>query len=124
MALLTQDDKITKQLIVLQRKIHDEYEEISPLFHIYRVLILSHIAVQKRTFKQLKLITTLTDGNLASHLRPLDQLGMIKVIKGYDNRRPMTTYEITSKGRNCLEKMKNIFDNVSIYLNKGEGSSA
>lgn len=114
--LLTKDDEITKRLIEITRRVHEDYESISPLFHIYRVIILSHVAVQTRSFKELKLITTLSDGNLASHLRPLDQLGMIKVIKGFEGRMPKTTYEITKKGKDSLDKMRKIFDEVAYHL--------
>jgi DNA-binding MarR family transcriptional regulator len=41
----------------------------------------------------------LTDGNLASHLRKLEDAGYVACSKGFVGRRPRTTYQILPRGR-------------------------
>ncbi len=46
----------------------------------------------------------LTDGNLASHLRKLEDAGYVKVRKTFLDRRPRTLYAVTKTGRNAFAK--------------------
>lgn len=46
----------------------------------------------------------LTDGNLATHIRRLEEARYVSVRKSFAGRRPHTTYAITSKGRSALER--------------------
>jgi len=39
-----------------------------------------------------------TDGNLASHLRALEEAGYIRMEKNFINRKPNTSYSITEEG--------------------------
>ena len=50
-------------------------------------------------FNDLKQLCALTDGNLSRHLRVLETEGMIKLVKGHDASRPLTTCRITAAGR-------------------------
>jgi DNA-binding MarR family transcriptional regulator len=43
-----------------------------------------------------------TDGNLAKHLRKLEDAGYIKMEKSFIGRRPRTSYTITAQGRQAL----------------------
>ena len=69
--------------------------------------------VQKKIdFNSLKENLDLTDGNLASHLRSLENKEYIKVKKKFVGRKTMTTYMATNKGikafkdhLNALEKL-------------------
>ena len=45
-----------------------------------------------------------TDGNLAKHLRKLEESGYVKMKKAFIGRRPRTSYTITEKGREALAK--------------------
>jgi DNA-binding HxlR family transcriptional regulator len=51
-----------------------------------------------------------TRGNLSSHVRKLEQGGLLTVTKGYVGRKPRTTYQCTDLGRrevrNYLEKVE------------------
>ena len=65
-------------------------------------------------FNQLKELTEVTDGNLASHLKTLEQNEYIKVNKGFIGRKTNTTYTTTKIGEKAfkqhieaLEKMIN-----------------
>ena len=50
-------------------------------------------------FSSLKSLLELTDGNLASHTRSLEEMGYIESKKQFIGRKPNTTYNITQEGR-------------------------
>ena len=63
-------------------------------------------------FNELKELLNITDGNLASHLKALEENTYIKVEKGFIGRKTNTTYSITKTGEKsfrshiaALEKM-------------------
>lgn len=67
---------------------------------------------EQSTFNELKELIQITDGNLASHLKSLEENGFIKVHKGFIGRKTNTTYMITKSGEkafkshiDALEKM-------------------
>lgn len=49
-------------------------------------------------FNSLKETLDVTDGNLASHLKALEEKGMITVNKQFIDRKPNTSYSVTDKG--------------------------
>jgi DNA-binding HxlR family transcriptional regulator len=49
-------------------------------------------------FNGLKETLSVTDGNLASHLKALEEKGLIKVNKQFIGRKPNTNYLITGEG--------------------------
>ncbi len=66
-------------------------------------------------FNSLKELLELTDGNLASHLKALEQNEMLQVSKQFVGRKPNTTYSVTQLGReqfkqhlNALEELLNM----------------
>lgn len=62
----------------------------------------------------------LTDGNLASHLRKLEQAGYVKCSKRFLGRRPRTTYTIRAKGRNALARHIDQLEQI-VATSRGEG---
>ena len=63
-------------------------------------------------FNSLKESLDITDGNLASHLKALEDKGLIEVKKQFIGRKPNTSYFITKEGMqlfrehlNALEKL-------------------
>jgi DNA-binding MarR family transcriptional regulator len=44
----------------------------------------------------------LTDGNLNRHLRVLEEAGLLRIVKGYEDRRPGTWLRLTRRGREAL----------------------
>lgn len=50
-------------------------------------------------FNSLKETLDVTDGNLASHLKALEENGLIRVNKQFIERKPNTSYSITETGR-------------------------
>lgn len=64
-----------------------------------RLGIMSVLAVStSMDFKGLKETLAVTDGNLASHLRALEEGEYITMEKSFINRKPNTSYTITEKG--------------------------
>lgn len=80
-----------------------------------RLGIMSALMVNEAiNFLELKELLQITDGNLASHLKALEENNFLKVEKGFIGRKTNTTYAITKAGEkafrahiDALEKMIN-----------------
>jgi DNA-binding MarR family transcriptional regulator len=55
------------------------------------------------SFNDLKELIQVTDGNLASHLKTLEENNFIKVQKGFIGRKTNTTYSITKAGEKAFK---------------------
>ncbi|WP_394348136.1 winged helix-turn-helix domain-containing protein [Pontibacter mangrovi] len=65
---------------------------------------MSVLMVEDKTdFNNLKETLQLTDGNLASHLRALEEAGYLQVEKQFVGRKPNTTYQATDAGREAFK---------------------
>jgi len=81
-----------------------------------RLGIMSVLAVNtSMDFTGLKQTLDVTDGNLASHLRALEEGGYIHMEKSFINRKPNTNYTITDKG---LESFKSHLQALEELINK------
>ena len=65
-----------------------------------------------QSFNELKELLQITDGNLASHMKSLEENDYVKVKKGFIGRKTNTTYAVTKAGEkafrqhlDALEKM-------------------
>jgi DNA-binding HxlR family transcriptional regulator len=54
------------------------------------------------SFNELKELIQVTDGNLASHLKALEENGFVKVNKGFVGRKTNTTYAVTKAGEKAF----------------------
>ena len=63
-------------------------------------------------FKTLKELMELTDGNLASHIKALENLGYIQTIKQSISRKPNTRYKITDQGRTSFQDHLDALSNL------------
>ncbi|HVN58425.1 MAG TPA: transcriptional regulator [Bacteroidales bacterium] len=62
-------------------------------------------------FNSLKETLDVTDGNLASHLKALEEKNMIRVNKQFIGRRPNTSYSATEEGKLSFRlHLKNLED--------------
>jgi len=57
----------------------------------------------KTSFPTLKDDLDVTEGNLASHLRKMEDANAVTMQKQFVDRRPQTTYELTEHGRELFE---------------------
>jgi len=64
------------------------------------VLLTRH---ERLSFSRLKELTDETDGNLGANLRKLEDEGFVVVEKEFVDRRPVSWYTITPKGRKALK---------------------
>jgi DNA-binding HxlR family transcriptional regulator len=70
-----------------------------------RLGIMSALMVnEKLDFNALKELLDLTDGNLASHLKALEQQEIVEVSKQFVGRKPSTTYTATLNGKEMFGK--------------------
>ena len=83
----------------------DIITQLNPAFdHRNRLGIMSVLAVNDWVeYSTLKELLNLTDGNLASHLKPLEGQEYITVRKQFVGRKPQTTYAATDKGREAFK---------------------
>jgi len=69
------------------------------------------VANESADFATLKALLGLTDGNLASHTRSLEEAGYIRCEKKFIGRKPNTTYIITQSGREAFTAHINALEN-------------
>ena len=84
-----------------------------------RIGIMSALMVNDfLNFNDLKALIEVTDGNLATHLRTLEDNKYIKVEKGFIGRKTNTTYTITKAGekafRTHLDAIEQIIRNLDL----------
>jgi len=70
-----------------------------------RLGIMSILMVNEEiNFNDLKQLMDITDGNLASHIKSLEENGYIKVNKGFIGRKTNTTYRVTKSGEKAFQQ--------------------
>jgi len=70
-----------------------------------RLGIMSTLMVNEQiNFNDLKELIDVTDGNLASHIKSLEESGYIKVNKGFIGRKTNTTYAVTKAGEKAFQQ--------------------
>ncbi len=68
-----------------------------------RIGIMSALMVNEDVnFNDLKALIDVTDGNLATHIKTLEENNYIKVMKGFIGRKTNTTYSITTAGEKAF----------------------
>ena len=85
---------------------------MNPIFHLNKVFdnrirlgIMSALMVNDEiNFNDLKELLQITDGNLASHIKGLEESSYIEVQKGFIGRKTNTTYKVTTEGKLAFNK--------------------
>jgi len=78
-----------------------------------RLGIMSALAVNDEiNFNSLKEILQITDGNLASHLKTLEECGYISVSKSFIGRKTNTAYSATTKGTQAFKEHLSILEDM------------
>jgi DNA-binding MarR family transcriptional regulator len=94
-----------------------DYKELDDIIHArIRLAIMTILITRGKTdFKTLKKQTNTTDGNLSTHLRKLESAEYINVDKSFVERKPVTTYVVSEKGKKAyLEYIKKLEDLVKL----------
>lgn len=78
-----------------------------------RLAIMSLLAASPElSFTELRDTLGMTDGNLTTHIRTLQEAGYVSVAKTYQNNRPLTTCLLTSKGRKAFTEYINLLEKI------------
>jgi DNA-binding MarR family transcriptional regulator len=68
-----------------------------------RLAIMSVLAASPDlSFTDLRNTLGMTDGNLTTHMRTLQEAGYVSIAKSFRNRRPLTTASLTAAGRRAF----------------------
>ena len=68
-----------------------------------RLAIMAMLAASPElSFTELRDALRLTDGNLSTHVRTLQEEGLVSVAKSFQNNRPLTTCSLTAAGRKAF----------------------
>lgn len=83
-----------------------------------RIGIMSALMVTEEVnFNDLKALIDATDGNLATHLKTLEENGYIKVQKGFIGRKTNTLYSITKAGEKAFRAHLDALEKIIKALN-------
>jgi DNA-binding MarR family transcriptional regulator len=93
------------------------FVELNPILHVpQRLAIMSIlVSVSEADFLYLKEKTSMTAGNLSSHIEKLSNAGYVEIEKGYKGKRPRTVLKITQSGIDAFESYVNA---IKVYINK------
>lgn len=89
-------------------------EQLSKVFDSrIRLGIMSALVVNDSiSFNELKELIEVTDGNLATHLKTLEENRYLKVEKGFLGRKTNTTYTITKAGQKAFKSHLEALENL------------
>jgi DNA-binding MarR family transcriptional regulator len=78
-----------------------------------RLTIMSMLAASPElSFTELRDALGMTDGNLTTHIRTLQQSGYLSVTKSFQNNRPLTTCALTAAGRKAFTNYINLLEQI------------
>lgn len=78
-----------------------------------RLAIMSMLAASAElSFTELRDALAMTDGNLTSHMRTLQEAGYVSVAKSYENNRPLTTCSLTPAGKKAFANYVDLLEQV------------
>ena len=97
-----------------------KFVDLDSVIHSRIRLAIIILLLQSKTanFTYLKKEIGVSDGNLSTHLRKLEEAKYIKVQKRFENRKPKTIISLTDKGRDALnEYTKNLEEYLRLASN-------
>jgi DNA-binding MarR family transcriptional regulator len=78
-----------------------------------RLAIMSMLAASPElSFTELRDALNMTDGNLTTHIRTLQEAGYVAVAKSYHNNRPLTTCSLTGTGRKAFSGYVDLLEQI------------
>ena len=84
-----------------------------------RLAIMSMLAASPElSFTELRDTLNMTDGNLTTHIRTLQEAGYVSVTKSFQNNRPLTTCAVTPSGKKAFTNYINLLESI-IQQTKG-----
>ena len=93
----------TEPYLQLDRVIHEKG----------RLAIMSMLAASPElSFTELRDALSMTDGNVTTHIRTLQEAGYVSVAKSYQNNRPLTTVSLTAAGRKAFSDYVDLLEQI------------
>jgi len=78
-----------------------------------RMAIMSMLAASADlSFTELRDALGMTDGNLTTHIRTLQEAGYVSVTKSFQNNRSLTTCSLTGAGRRAFTNYINLLEQI------------
>lgn len=78
-----------------------------------RLAIMSMLAAAPElSFTDLRETLAMTDGNLTTHIRTLQEAGYVSVAKSYRNNRRLTTVSLTAAGRRAFAEYVSLLEQI------------
>ncbi|MCX6901392.1 MAG: transcriptional regulator [Verrucomicrobiia bacterium] len=78
-----------------------------------RLAIMSLLAAApKLSFTELRDTLNMTDGNITTHIRTLQEAGYVSVTKSFEGSRPLTTCALTESGRKAFANYINLLEQI------------
>lgn len=83
-----------------------DYKDLDEVLHSRIRLAIASILVANGEvdFVTLKNLVKATDGNMNTHLKKLEESAYINVKKAFQDRKPVTIYSLTAKGRDSFKE--------------------
>jgi len=93
------------------KRIHDKIDEV--IHQRVRLSIVSSLAgVESLEFTELKSVLGLTDGNLSTHARVLEEAEYLQIEKRFKGRKPQTIFRLTRKGRTAFRRYVGFLEGI------------
>ena len=78
-----------------------------------RLAIMSMLAASPElSFTEMRDTLKMTDGNLTTHIRTLQEAGYISVTKSFRDNRPLTTCALTAAGKKAFTNYINLLESI------------
>jgi DNA-binding MarR family transcriptional regulator len=78
-----------------------------------RLAIMSMLAASPElSFTEMRDALKMTDGNLTTHIRTLQEAGYVSVTKSFQNNRPLTTCALTAAGKRAFTNYINLLEKI------------
>lgn len=92
----------------------DAFSQLDRIIHEKgRLAIMSTLATHPEvSFTELRQWLAMTDGNLTTHIRSLQQAGYVAVTKSYRDSRPLTTCSVTPEGRAAFANYISLLERI------------
>ncbi len=78
-----------------------------------RLAIMSMLAASPElSFTEMRDTLKMTDGNLTTHIRTLQEAGYVSITKSFHNNRPLTTCSLTAGGKKAFTNYINLLEQI------------
>jgi DNA-binding MarR family transcriptional regulator len=82
-----------------------DYRSLDEIFHSRIRLAIASVltGAEEAEFTYIRDAIGATDGNMSTHIRKMEESGYVEVHKDFRDRKPVTYFRLTSKGRKAFK---------------------